>query len=129
MKNLQVLIVRDERSNVTDWEAIQNQLELQINHKPIQELLISPAVASDYDLVIIDTEDHESAVALCSVARMHYSGAILLYTNSYSESDLIAGYNAGADDYLVKPRRSQVLQEKITKWCKRIAHVRTVSYT
>jgi DNA-binding response OmpR family regulator len=129
MTNLQVLIVSDERSNVTAWKEIQNQLELQTNHKPIQDLLISPAAASDYDLVIIDIEDHESAIALCSVVRMDCSGAILLYTNSCSESDLIAGYNAGADDYLVKPRSSRVLQEKVTKWCKRIAHARTVSCT
>ncbi len=88
------------------------------------------ALSSTYDVVILDwMMPYESGVSVCRKLRdSAYQGAILMLTAKDALDDRVAGLDAGADDYLVKPfafeelfariralgrRTSKILQEEV----------------
>jgi DNA-binding response OmpR family regulator len=48
---------------------------------------------------------------------------ILLLASAWSEEDVLEGYEAGIDDYLVKPVSPSLLQAKIKVWLRRSASI------
>ena len=58
-----------------------------------------------YDLVVLDVMLPEiDGISLCKKLRAHdYTMPILMLTARNRSTDIVGGFNAGADDYLVKP--------------------------
>ena len=127
MKKLQVLIVQDVNDEGLDWEVMLKHREFQVASRSSQEILSSPMLANGEDLVIIEADNPQRAITLCTVLRTRYSGVVLLYAPHHDERDIIAGYHAGANDYLVKPRSMRVLRAKVSMWITRIVKARIVS--
>ncbi|USD37545.1 response regulator transcription factor [Ferrimonas sp. SCSIO 43195] len=66
------------------------------------------------DLVLLDVMmPVKNGFDVCQEARAFYSGPILFMTACSEEGDEIQGLEVGADDYLTKPIRPQVLLARI----------------
>jgi DNA-binding response OmpR family regulator/HPt (histidine-containing phosphotransfer) domain-containing protein len=88
--------------------------------------------ATVYDLIVLDINLPElDGISLCRRLRQaEYQGAILLLSALGGKADKVAGLDAGADDYVVKPcgveeltarmrallRRPQVLTDALLLW-------------
>lgn len=77
----------------------------------------------DFDLVILDWSMPElSGVETLKRLRENPAAAppVLLLTRRAEEADLVAGLNAGADDYIVKPVQPAVLLARVNAVARRI---------
>ncbi|MCP2728684.1 response regulator [Limnofasciculus baicalensis] len=82
------------------------------------------AIAVEYDLILLDLQlPNLDGISLCKKLRLRdsyrqglsqgYSKPILLLTAKNSNPDLVAGLDAGADDYVIKPYNSEALLARI----------------
>lgn len=71
--------------------------------------------ANDYDLLILDWMMPElSGIEVCQqLRRSGFDGGILMLTARDDSDDIIFGLDNGADDYLVKPFKMEVLLARI----------------
>jgi DNA-binding response OmpR family regulator len=69
------------------------------------------ATEMDYDLILLDVQLPKlDGIQLCRTLRSQgYTNPILLMTANDSDADVVAGFDAGADDYLSKPFTPEVL--------------------
>ena len=73
------------------------------------------------DLVLLDVMmPVKNGFDVCKEARAFYSGPILFMTACIEDGDEIRGLDAGADDYLTKPIRPQVLLARIKALLRRV---------
>ncbi|MGQ9836641.1 MAG: response regulator transcription factor [Cyanobacteriota bacterium] len=71
-------------------------------------------------LMILDAElSNRAGLQLCHWAHRHCDSLILLLFQRESEADIIAGLEAGADDYLTKPLSMQLLDAHIQALARR----------
>lgn len=71
-------------------------------------------------LMILDAElSNRAGLQLCHWAHHHCDLLILLLSQRGSEADIIAGLEAGADDYLTKPLSMQLLDAHIQALARR----------
>lgn len=85
--------------------------EVLINHRYTVDVATDGIVALDlatsfeYDLIVLDLQIPKlDGISLCYQLRsQHLQKPILLLTVRNSSADIIAGLDAGADDYVVKP--------------------------
>ncbi|MEN9202377.1 MAG: response regulator transcription factor [Thermostichus sp. DG_1_6_bins_120] len=71
-------------------------------------------------LMILDAElSNRAGLQLCQWAHRHCDLLILLLSQRGSEADIIAGLEAGADDYLTKPLSMQLLDAHIQALARR----------
>ena len=68
-----------------------------------------------YDLLVLDwMMPGASGIDICKEARkQQFDGGILMLTAKDANDDIIAGLDAGADDYLVKPFEMAVLRARV----------------
>lgn len=68
-----------------------------------------------YDLLVLDwMMPGASGIEVCQQARRNrFDGGILMLTAKDANEDIIAGLDAGADDYLVKPFEMAVLRARV----------------
>ena len=76
----------------------------------------------EYDLVVLDINLPDgNGFDLCSDIRAgHPDTAVIFLTANDMESDMIRGYELGADDYVTKPFIMSVFQKKVTAVLSRI---------
>ena len=69
----------------------------------------------DYDLLVLDwMMPGASGIEVCQQARRNrFDGGILMLTAKDGNEDIVAGLDAGADDYLVKPFEMIVLRARV----------------
>lgn len=72
-------------------------------------------IISDHpDLVILDIMlPGKDGLTVCREVRPHFAGPILILTARGDETDELAGLGFGADDYMTKPVRPQLLLARI----------------
>jgi len=80
--------------------------------------------ANDYDIIILDINLPEmNGYDLCKAIRSKNQAVpVLMLTSMRALNDKIEGYNAGADDYMVKPFEFKELVLKINSLLKRSIH-------
>jgi DNA-binding response OmpR family regulator len=73
------------------------------------------ATAIEYDLILLDVQVPKlDGISLCQQLRSQgYHKPILLLTANDSDADAVAGFAAGADDYICKPCAPEVLLARI----------------
>ena len=73
------------------------------------------ATAVEYDLILLDVQVPKlDGISLCQQLRSQgYDKPILLLTANDSDADAVAGFAAGADDYISKPCAPEVLLARI----------------
>ncbi|MFA6421930.1 MAG: response regulator transcription factor [Candidatus Buchananbacteria bacterium] len=69
----------------------------------------------DYDLIVLDLmlPDRDGITICKNVREKNISTPILILTAKDGEADIVAGLNAGADDYLIKPFSFNILLARI----------------
>ena len=69
----------------------------------------------NYDLLVLDwMMPGASGIEVCQQARRNrFDGGILMLTAKDANEDIVAGLDAGADDYLVKPFEMMVLRARV----------------
>ncbi|HEY9699363.1 MAG TPA: response regulator [Trichocoleus sp.] len=79
------------------------------------------ATAVEYDLILLDVQVPKlDGITLCRQLRSQsYRQPIVLLTANNSDADMVAGFDAGADDYISKPCAPDVLLAKIRTWLRR----------
>ncbi|MGI5962640.1 MAG: response regulator transcription factor [Lawsonibacter sp.] len=77
------------------------------------EAALSAALAQSFDLLILDVMmPNYTGLEVCQAIRAHSTVPIIFITALGQEQDALAGYRAGADDYVIKPFSISVLVAK-----------------
>ncbi len=72
-------------------------------------------------LLIVDADQsHKASLQFCSWAHCHFELLILMLSSQGGEADVVAGLEAGADDYLIKPLSMRVLGARVASLSRRI---------
>lgn len=81
------------------------------------------ATAVDYDLILLDVNSPQlDGISLCRQLRaMGCCKPILLLTTNNSDAEVVAGFDAGADDYISQPCAPDVLLARVQTWLRRSA--------
>ena len=76
---------------------------------------LEKAIAVEYDLILLDLQIPKlDGINLCRQLRAQgYHKPILLLTAKDSNADIVAGLDAGADDYVIKPYAPEALLARI----------------
>jgi len=122
MSALKLLIVEDEKKIA---ESLSKGLtELQYSVEVAYDGLMGKKMisASDYDLAIIDINlPYLNGYELCNFIRsFNKNTLVIMLTAMSSMDDKLAGFNAGADDYLIKPFDFKELLARINALIKRL---------
>lgn len=79
------------------------------------------AISVEYDLILLDWLIPKlDGINLCRQLRKQgYRKSILLLTGKNSNADIVAGLDAGADDYVIKPFNQEALLARIRSLLRR----------
>jgi two-component system, OmpR family, copper resistance phosphate regulon response regulator CusR len=124
MEERKILIVEDEKkiADTLKIGLIENGYHAEVAYDgKIGERLF---FQHDFNLVILDINlPGINGYELCRTIRAHHAGIPVIMLTSLSRlNDKVEGYNAGADDYLVKPFEFKELLLKIQVLLKRTMH-------
>jgi DNA-binding response OmpR family regulator len=120
---VKILVVEDEKS-IADVEKaymLREGFEAEIATDGIEALRMFNEGA--YDLVILDLMlPGMKGESVCREIRRSSSVPIIMVTAKSGEDDVIAGLDAGADDYIIKPFSPRVLMARIRANLRNIDH-------
>jgi DNA-binding response OmpR family regulator len=119
-----ILIVEDERKIADTLKFGLNERGYNVDVAYDGNLGYRLFSANDYDIIILDINlPGMNGYDLCKAIRSkNQSVPILMLTSMRALNDKIEGYNAGADDYMVKPFEFKELVLKINSLLKRSVH-------
>ena len=119
-----ILIVEDERKIADTLKFGLNERGFNVDVAYDGNLGYRLFSANDYDIIILDINLPEiNGYDLCKAIRSENNAVpILMLTSMRTLNDKIEGYNAGADDYMVKPFEFKELVLKINSLLKRSVH-------
>lgn len=108
-----ILIVDDERKLRETMRDYLITKGLQIVQAADGEEALSAAFSQAFDLVILDVMMPKiDGIKVCREIRKEQNVPVLFLSALGEEENLLAGYEAGADDYIVKPFPLSVLYQK-----------------
>jgi len=119
-----ILIVEDERKIADTLKFGLNEKGFNVDVAYDGNLGHRLFCANDYDIIILDINLPEmNGYDLCKAIRSKNQAVpVLMLTSMRSLNDKIEVYNAGADDYIVKPFEFKELVLKINSLLKRSMH-------
>jgi len=119
-----ILIVEDERKIADTLKFGLNEKGFNVDVAYDGNLGHRLFCANDYDIIILDINLPEmNGYDLCKAVRLKNQAVpVLMLTSMRALNDKIEGYNAGADDYMVKPFEFKELVLKINSLLKRSMH-------
>ena len=123
-----ILIVEDEKS-------IARFLQLELTYENFETDLaangrigLDKALNNDYDIILLDVMLPElNGIEICRRIRQVSSVPIILLTARDAVMDRVAGLDAGADDYIVKPFAIEELLARIRTIFRRVNQLSTIS--
>lgn len=115
MSTVKILLVE---SDTLSSQALKNILITQhyeIDQTKDGQTGLKMAETGKYDLIVLDLQIVKlDGISICRQLRSQgYRKPILLMTNKYSNTDILAGLDAGADDYVVKTSEVESLLARI----------------
>ncbi len=118
---MKILLVEDDISLSTALVEL-----LRANHYSIDlandaETGLDLVMSAEYDLILLNwLIPKADAISLCRQLRLQgYCKPILLLTAFNSDTNIITGLDAGANDYVIKPYNPEALLAKIRFWLRR----------
>ncbi|MDB2387169.1 response regulator [Shewanella sp.] len=121
-KSKHILVVEDDAS-LAEWISdylIDHQYSVSVASQG--DFALAMIAEETPDLVLLDVMlPVKNGFDVCTEARAFYSGPILFMTACIEDGDEIQGLEAGADDYLTKPIRPQVMLARIKALLRRAA--------
>ncbi|MFI9509841.1 response regulator [Nocardia sp. NPDC052566] len=110
---MNLLLVEDDPQIVEALSMSLARLGYRVDHMP-QASADLPERVADADAVILDVGlPGDDGFAVCRTIRRHSSIPIIMLTARSDDIDTVAGLEAGADDYVVKPVSPRVLDARI----------------
>jgi len=122
---MKILVVEDEPkvANFIKQGLEENGLEVQLvfDGKLAEKL----ALSNDYDMILLDVIiPYVNGIELCKIIKAQKPDTpVLMLTALGTMEDKITGFDAGADDYLVKPFEFKELMARIKALTRRVAYV------
>ncbi len=120
MINARVLFVSDDLETAQLWAFGLNQKGLETVVARSAREALDYWAKDTYDLIIINVYSAQiDGIELCRCLRTEIVNPILLFTHSSDESYLLAAYEAGADECVVKPIGVRLFLAKVMAWLRR----------
>ena len=115
-----ILIVEDDRSLADGLcRALQNETVEAMSCHTLQEA--ADLVGTAFSLVLLDVNLPDgSGFDFLVQIKTEYNIAVILLTANDMEMDIVAGLNAGADDYITKPFSLAVLRARVETQLRRM---------
>ncbi|HLO48226.1 MAG TPA: response regulator [Kamptonema sp.] len=112
---IKILLVEDDRLLSAKLAKVLGENHYAIDLAMDGQAGLDLATAVDYDLILLDVQVPQlDGISLCRQLRSQgYHKPILLLTTNDSDRDVVAGFDAGADDYISKPCGTEVLLARI----------------
>jgi len=115
-----VLIVSNQQTTGPLWAFSLQQQSLHVVLEPMPANTLRRCELETPDLIILDLNLAESQLLdLIKSLRAEMVTPILLLTSAKAEEFVIAAYNAGVDEYLIKPVSPSLFNAKVKVWLKR----------
>lgn len=115
-----LLLVEDDKSLSVGIIYYLNKLDFDITH--CEDILSAreKLQSQSFDIVLLDiTLPDGESYELVEVARKDKNTPVIFLTAKDEESDIIKGFNFGADDYITKPFSLKILELRIKRLLKR----------
>ena len=108
---MKILLVEDDLVLSLILTKVLKANHYAIDHANDGQVGLELATAVEYDLLLLDVQMPKlDGISLCQQLRSQgYRNPILLLTANDSDAVAVAGFEAGADDYIVKPCAPEVL--------------------
>jgi len=129
---IKILVVDDDHSTSTVLAEALSQHHYQVSIAADGQTALTLAQAWNYDLIVLDwlLPSLDGLSVCCELRSQGYQQPILLLTAKDDPTDIVAGLDAGADDYMVKPyhlpellarirallRRGNAITDTILRW-------------
>src|ERR1700722_2340177 len=115
---IHILIVDDEVRNLDALEAILEDAAYRILRadnadKALRLLLENQVAAIVLDIKMPDVSGFELAQIIKGTKKFRQIPLVFLTAHLVDDADVVAGYGAGAVDYLTKPVSPQILRHKV----------------
>lgn len=120
---MKILLVEDDPVMSTALAEMLTANHYMINLAVDGQTGLDLASAVDYDLILLGLQIPKlNGISLCRQLRSRgYEKPILLLTSQTTDADIVAGLDAGADDYVIKPYTSDALLAKLRALLRRSA--------
>lgn len=119
---MRILVVEDDRllNNTLCYNL--NTMGYTVDAALSKQAAINFALKQDYDLIVLDVNLPDgNGFDFCREAKdRHPDTAVIFLTANDMESDMLKGYELGADDYVTKPFHMSVFQKKLAALLGRI---------
>jgi DNA-binding response OmpR family regulator len=114
----QVLFLTENSDTGASWFCGVSQSQKKYSVTVAHQRSISSQVVTTFDLIIVEVEATKplSAIWLCQCLRSHTEVPILFLSSLNDEEYEIEAYQAGADDYILKPVSSDLMHAKLRAW-------------
>ncbi|MDZ8023936.1 MAG: response regulator [Nostoc sp. DedQUE11] len=124
---MKLLIVENDRDTVAALTTFLVAQQFTVDTASDSRSALELAEATEYDLIVLDVMlPDENGIRLCRQLRTHnQQEPILLLTRKVDPADRIAGFEAGADDYITKPYELSELLARIRALLRRGSTVLT----
>jgi DNA-binding response OmpR family regulator/HPt (histidine-containing phosphotransfer) domain-containing protein len=118
---MKILLVEDDRALAAKLALDLKQYLYTVDLAEDGETAFVLATSAEYDLILLDIMLPKiDGITLCQQLRQKKCNTpIILLTVKDSKADIIAGLNAGADDYAIKPHDLQELLARINALLRR----------
>ena len=120
---VRILVVEDDRLLNHTLSYNLNTMGYTVDAALSKQAATNDIEKQDYDLIVLDVNLPDgNGFDFCRKAKeRHPDTAIIFLTANDMESDMLKGYELGADDYVTKPFHMSVFQKKLAALLGRIA--------
>jgi DNA-binding response OmpR family regulator len=115
-----IFVVCDQSDTAPVWGYILRQQGLSVSLETSFEKAVDRWSTEISDLVVIDVDiSHEKRLELYRQFRAVSVAPILMFLPAYHETQILAAYEVGVDDVVIKPVSPAVFLAKIRAWTRR----------
>ena len=120
---MHILLAEDDQKLGRLLQHLLINEQIQVDWVTTGDAISTAALEQEYDVLVLDWMlPNVTGVTACqSLRRQGYQGSILLLTARDAVDDRVAGLDAGADDYLIKPFETVELLARIRALARRKA--------
>ena len=127
-----ILLVDDEPRNLDALEAILSQPDYRLLRAQDADTALRLLLDHDVAAIVLDVQmpsinGFELAKIIKTTKRFRETPIVFLTALLLEDRDVVAGYGAGAVDYLTKPFHPQILQQKIAVFAELFRKTRALS--
>lgn len=109
-----ILLVEDDKSIIDNLSAFLRKEGFEVDVATGQKAALEKINNSSFDLLLLDISLKDgNGYAVCSAVKSSYNIPVIFLTVSDDEYSVVAGFDLGADDYVIKPFRPRELISRI----------------